>query len=60
MSKELELNIDENGLSSKLGGKLEQIASMPKLSNASIAALCLSLTGSSGLNQVTDLAEKIS
>lgn len=60
MSKELELNIDENGLSSKLGGKLEQVASMPKLSNASIAALCLSLTGSGGLNQVADLAEKIS
>ena len=56
MSKEINIDIDKNGLSDKLGGKLEQLASFPKLDGPSVAALGLSLTGSPGLYSAADLA----
>ncbi len=56
MSKKIDIDINKSGLSSNLGQKLEQIGSSQKLTDAEIAALCLSLTGSSRLYGAANLA----
>lgn len=60
MAKDINIDIDKNGLSDTLGSNLEKVSSMPKLDGTSIAALGLSLTGSQGLYSAASMTEQFS